>query len=133
MKTTYLTAFAFLSLTACSASTTPVPAPTPSATGTTSASLTPATPACPDIATSCNAGCIEAKARTYDPAAKCSSKSFDVVVGCNAPELRPDNVICGIRRADGTVLIGSAAVVLQGGDLCSDEMRKTATEAPFCP
>jgi hypothetical protein len=82
-----------------------------------------AVPACPDVATSCAPGCIEAKARTFDPVAKCRSKGI-VVVGCNALEERPANVACGIRRSDGLVLFGSSAVVFQNGDQCTAEFRE---------
>jgi hypothetical protein len=134
MKTTYLTAFAFLSLAACSAGTSPAPAPSPSATGTSTAGLAPsASPVCPEVATNCPEGCSEGKARTYSPLAKCVSKNFDVVVTCNAPELQTSDPGCGVRRADGLVLFGSGSFVYRGADPCSEDIRRAATEAPFCP
>jgi hypothetical protein len=134
MKATYLTAVTFLSLLACSAGTSPAPAPSPSATGTSTAGLTQTTPpVCPDIATSCPAGCIEAKASAYDPVAKCTLNGGNImVVGCNAPFMRTTDVACGVRRADGMILFGSSSVVTQGGDYCSAEVEKQRTDA-LCP
>lgn len=84
--------------------------------------------ACPRYAEQCPESCQTVRAQRWNTEKNCRE---DRIFGCDAPNGDDDDFACYIRRSNGEVWLGSAAVLAgESFDRCDDATQKQAMAAP---